>query len=261
VAHNASVFSRKDFDELSTFVQDFGVKGLLWIKVGENGAIDSPAKKFLSEQEVKQLLTQTQAVAGDVIFIIASTWAETCKALGALRLKLVERLKIAAKNPFEILWVVDFPLLEWNEEEKRFQACHHPFTSPRPSDLEKLSTHPGEVKARAYDLVLNGTEIGGGSIRIHQEEVQEKVFQTLGIQKDEAHLRFGFLLSALKFSAPPHGGIALGLDRLTAVLLGLDSIREVIAFPKTQKGLCLMSEAPSQVSDKQLKEAHIQIKK
>ena len=256
----AGKFSRKDFDDLTNFVKDFGAQGLVWFKVGDNGSVESPIKKFLSDTEVKQLLEKTKATSGDAIFMIAAPWLVTCRALGALRLELVRRLQITPKNQFELLWVVDFPLFEWNEDEKRYQACHHPFTSPRKEDLDLIESNPAEAKARAYDLVLNGTEIGGGSIRIYQEQVQEKMFAALGISKEEAKSRFGFLLEALQFGAPPHGGIALGLDRLTAVILGLESIREVIAFPKTQKGICPLVNAPSGVSAQQLKELNLSVR-
>ena len=173
---------------------------------------------------------------------------------------MAERLNLARRDEFKFLWVVDFPLFEWNDEEKRFDSLHHPFTAPKPEDLKHFDSEPLTIRARAYDLVLNGTEIGGGRIRIHQRDVQNQVFRALGISQAEAQEKFGFLLDALAYGAPPHGGIALGLDRLCAILAGVDSIREVIAFPKTQKGVCLMTEAPSKVYPKQLKELSIQVK-
>jgi len=260
LAKGATHFSRKDFDDLTQFVQGYGAKGLVWMKVGESGAVDSPIKKFLSDTEVKSLLDLSGAKAGDVIFIVAGPWRESCQSLGALRLRLQKQLNVAHEKEFDLHWVVDFPMLDWDEEEKRFVALHHPFTSPKIEDVEKLDKDPSQVKARAYDLILNGSEVGGGSIRIHDEAMQEKVFKVLGIGKEEAHEKFGFLLHALKFGAPPHGGIAIGLDRLVAVLLGLDSIRDVIAFPKTQKGTCLLVDAPSTVTAKQLKELGLVVK-
>ncbi len=254
-------FSRGDFDELTTYVQGFGAKGLVWLKVLDT-SFESPVAKFISEDQQKKLRDQFQAKAGDTLFLIADQWQSTCTALGALRTKLASLLGLTEKsNELNLSWVVDFPLFSWNEDEKCIDAVHHPFTSPQEADLAHLEKEPLKVKARAYDIILNGTEVGGGSIRIHQETVQKKVFQTLGITDQEAEEKFGFLLKALRYGAPPHGGIAIGLDRLCALLAGKDSIREVIAFPKTQKGACPLTDAPSQVSAKQLKELHLTIVK
>lgn len=254
-------FSRKELDDLTEFAKSAGAKGLAWLKVKNagSGELESPIAKFLTPDEAKSLVQTFQLKDGDTLFLMCEPWELCCNILGELRKKLANLLNLIPKGEFKLLWVTDFPLLEWNDEEKRWQARHHPFTSPKAADLKLLDSEPGKAKARAYDLVLNGTEVGGGSIRIHSEAAQEKMFSILGIKKEDAEVKFGFLLKALKFGAPPHGGIAIGLDRLTALLLGLDSIRETIAFPKTQKGTCPMTDAPSQVTDKQLKEVRIKV--
>ena len=252
-------FSRSDFDELTAYVHGFGAEGLVWFKVSES-SMESPVAKFLNEDQQKRMKDQFQAKAGDTLFLIADQWLSACAALGALRTKLAGTLKLTEHSEeFNLSWVVDFPLFQWNEEEKTIDAVHHPFTAPQEADMVHLEKEPLKVKARAYDLVLNGTEVGGGSIRIHQETVQKKVFQILGITNAEAEEKFGFLLKALRFGAPPHGGIAIGLDRLCAILAGKDSIREVIAFPKTQRGTCPLTDAPSKVYPKQLKELHLNL--
>jgi aspartyl-tRNA synthetase len=252
--------SRKDFDDLTQWIQDFGAKGLAWFKVTSSHHVESPIEKFFVPTAMTQLLKLFEAKANDVLFLVASDDHTSAVALGALRVRLAEDYHQIPHDRLEVLWVVDFPLLEWSEEEKRFQALHHPFTSPHLEDIPLLETDPSRVRARAYDLVLNGSEIGGGSIRIHQREIQEKVFRALQIGPEEAKDKFGFLLTALSFGAPPHGGLAIGLDRFVALLLERESIREVIAFPKTQKGTCLMTEAPSHVTPNQLKELGLSIK-
>ncbi len=252
--------SRKDFDELTQWLQDFGAKGLAWFKVKGAKEVESPIKKFFDEDKIAKLIQAMQAKEGDILFMVASDPKTSAIALGALRVRLAEDYDLIPPDRFEMLWVVDFPLFEWNEDEKRFDALHHPFTSPHPDDVGLLETEPANVRARAYDLVLNGTEIGGGSIRIHRREIQEKVFKALHIGPEEAQDKFGFLMSALSYGAPPHGGLAIGLDRFVTLILNRSSIRDVIAFPKTQKGTCLMTEAPSAVSEKQLKELHIRVK-
>ena len=254
-------FSRSEFDELTEFAKSFGAKGLIWIKIkNANGReVESPIAKFLSPDEISGLIKTFELKDGDTLFLVSGAWEPACIILGELRKHLAARLQLIPKNEFRFLWVTNFPLLEWSEDEKRWQARHHPFTSPKEADLELLERDPGHVQSRAYDVVLNGTEIGGGSIRIHSEKVQQKMFQILGIAREDAEIKFGFLLKALKFGAPPHGGIAVGLDRLTTMLLGLDSIRDVIAFPKTQKGTCPMTEAPSPVTEKQLKELNLKV--
>lgn len=251
--------SRKDFDDLTRYVGELGAKGLVWFKIKRGDEVDSPVAKFFEPERISRIVKAFGARAGDAIFIVADEDLKASNLLGALRLHVGQTFLLPSRGGFELCWVTDFPLFEWSEEEKRYVALHHPFTSPKQADVSLLEMAPGKVKARAYDLVLNGTEIGGGSIRIHQREIQERIFKALKLGAKEAEEKFGFLLKALGFGAPPHGGIALGLDRLVALLCGKDSIREVIAFPKTQKGTCLMTEAPATVSAKQLKELHIRL--
>lgn len=251
-------FTRKDLDELIQKAKDCGAQGLAWFKI--QAEIESPIRKFFSDVHMKDLVREAGAEPGSLVLVVAGEWHSSCVALGSLRLHLAERLQMIGRDQLALAWVVDFPLFEWNDEEKRIQACHHPFTSPQARDLDLLEKEPLKVRARAYDLIFNGAEAGGGSVRIHRRDVQKKVFEMLGIGTQEAEEKFGFLLQALEYGAPPHGGIALGLDRLTALLLGLDSIREVIAFPKTQKGICPLSQAPSPVSAKQIKELHLAVK-
>ena len=253
-------FSRKDIDDLTAFVGVYGAKGLAWIKVAETGALESQITKFFTEAELAALKAKAALEPGDIIFMIATNWQTTCEALGALRVNIAKRFGLLDPQKFELCWVVDFPLMLWDEEEKRYVALHHPFTAPKASDRALLEAEPAKARAQAYDLVLNGTEIGGGSVRIHEEALQEKIFSLLGISKEDAEVKFGFLLRALTYGAPPHAGIALGLDRLVAILLGLDSIRDVIAFPKTQKGTCPLTDAPSAVEEKQLEELSLRIR-
>ncbi len=253
--------SRSEIDALTEFVKKLGAKGLAWIKWTEAGP-DSNIVKFFSESDLKKVQEKTKAKAGDLLLFGAGPWKSVVNVLGSLRLELSRRFKLipASKDPlFKFCWVVDFPLLEWDGEDKRWNAMHHPFTSPKPEDLQYLESDPGKVRARAYDVVLNGTELGGGSIRIHQRAVQSRLFTALGISEESAKEKFGFLLDALAFGAPPHGGIALGLDRMVAIFLGDDSIRDTIAFPKTQKGTDLMSGAPSAAAPKQLQEVHLKL--
>ncbi len=251
-------FSRKEIDDLTEFVSIYGAKGLAWIKVKEN-ELQSPIVKFFTKDEMDKILKALDAKVGDLLFFVADKPKVVYDSLGALRLEIAKKLKLADENEFNFTWVTDFPLFEFNEDENRFEAMHHPFTSPIEDDLQYLNSDPARVKARAYDITLNGVEIGGGSIRIHRSDVQEKMFRALNISDEDAKIKFGFLIDALKFGAPPHGGIALGLDRIMTLILKEESIRDVIAFPKTQKGVCMLTDAPSDVEIKQLNELSIRV--
>ncbi len=256
--------SRKDIDEYTKFVGIYGAKGLAYIKVNElakgREGLQSPILKFLPDEAVDAIIERTAAEDGDLVFFGADKAKVVNEALGALRVKLGEDLDLM-QGDWEPLWVVDFPMFEWDEGGKRWQALHHPFTSPKESDLELLESDPGNCYSRAYDMVLNGTELGGGSMRIYREHVQKKVFKALGISDEEAEEKFGFLLDALKYGCPPHGGIAFGLDRLVMLISGASSIRDVMAFPKTQSASCLLTQAPSAVNEAQLRELHIKLRK
>jgi aspartyl-tRNA synthetase len=249
-------FSRKDLDDLTEFAGRFGARGMAWIKVKED-EWQSPITKFFSEEEIAAMAQALDAQPGDLILFGADKAKTVHQVLSELRLELARRLGLAREGSYNFLWVTDFPLLEYDEEQKRYTAVHHPFTAPVEDQLALLEAHPGEVKSRAYDLVLNGNEIGGGSIRIHSPAMQKTVFQALGIEAEEAQEKFGFLLRALELGAPPHGGIAFGVDRLMMLLTGSSSIRDVIAFPKTQKATCPLTDAPSSVTRKQLTELHL----
>ena len=255
-----SQLTRQQIDGYTDYVRQFGAGGLAYIKVNTAAAgrdgLQSPILKFLPDEVISALVQRTEVSDGDLLFFGADTEQVVNDALGALRVRLGHDLG-QVENGWQPLWVVDFPLVERDRESGRWQSTHHPFTAPRDEDVELLEHDPGAVRARAYDMVLNGTEIGGGSIRIHRPELQESVFQTLGIDRDEARHKFGFLLEALRYGAPPHGGIAFGLDRIVSMMAGEDSIREVIAFPKTQKSACLMTEAPSSIESDQLRELGI----
>jgi len=253
-------FSRKEIDELTKLVSVFNAKGLAWIKIREN-ELQSPIVKFFKKEHLDEILKRLDAKVGDIVFFVADKKEIVYSALGALRVELAKRLNLADKDEFNFTWVVDFPLFEYNEDEKRWDAMHHPFTSPKIEDIELLEEHPELVKARAYDITLNGTEIGGGSIRIHNSELQKKIFKLLNISDEQARLKFGFLIDALKYGAPPHGGLAIGFDRLVTLILKEESIREVIAFPKTQKGVCPLTIAPNEVDQKQLDELALKIVK
>jgi aspartyl-tRNA synthetase len=255
-------FSRKDFDDLTKWLQqDFGAKGLAWLKVTGSDTAESPIQKFFDAARIAKVIQTCGAKPGDIIFIVADKFRAAVTALGALRCMFADKYKMIPEGKFELLWVVDFPLFEWNEEEKRCDACHHPFTSPKPEDVPLLEKEPLKARARAYDLIINGTETGGGSIRIHDQAVQSQIFKLLNFTPEQAEAQFGFLLKALTFGAPPHGGLAIGVDRLITLLMDRDSIREVIAFPKTQKGTCLMTDAPSPATERQLKELNLDAKR
>jgi aspartyl-tRNA synthetase len=254
---------RSQIDDYTAFVARYGAKGLAYVKVNETAkgrdGLQSPIVKFLGDEAVKGILARTGAQDGDLIFFGADSAKVVCDALGALRIKVGQDQKLVEPG-WRLLWVTDFPMFEWDPDEKRWMAMHHPFTSPVNPDPEALRNKPGEAIAKAYDMVLNGTELGGGSVRIHRQEMQSTVFGLLGIAAEEAVKKFGFLLDALKFGAPPHGGIAFGLDRLAMLMAGADSIREVIAFPKTQTAADPMTDAPTEVSEAQLKELHIRVR-
>ncbi len=255
-ARGCATFSRKDLDDLTEYASRFGARGMAWIKIRENDW-QSPITKFFSDDEIRAMGDALDARPGDLILFGADRTDIVHQVLAELRLELARRLELTDDSAFEFLWITDFPLLEYDHDQKRHTAVHHPFTAPREEDLGLLATDPGKVRSRAYDLVLNGNEIGGGSIRIHDKQVQEQVFQALGIGEEEAREKFGFLLRALELGAPPHGGIAFGVDRLMMLLTGSSSIRDVIAFPKTQKATCPLTEAPAPVSRKQLTELYL----
>lgn len=251
-------FSRREIDSLVEFVKTYKAKGMAWIVVGEN-ELKSAITKFFTEDEVKALLERTEAKPGDLICFVADSDQVVYDSLGALRLELARKLDLLDKNEFKFLWVTEFPLLEYDEEEKRWVAKHHPFTSPMDEDIEYMDTDPGRVRAKAYDIVLNGTELGGGSIRIHMQDLQSKMFKLLGFTEEEAWAKFGYLLEAFKYGVPPHGGLAYGLDRMIMLMAGKNSIRDVIAFPKVQNASDPMTNAPDTVDLKQLKELHIKV--
>ncbi len=257
-AEQAANLSRKDLDALKDFVAIYGAKGLAWARLGASDWT-SPIFKFLQPSEVDEINKAMAAKEGDVIFFVADTVKVVNDSLGNLRLHLAKKLNLIDPEKLAFTWITEFPLMEYSESEKRFVSTHHPFTSPFLEDLPLLTTDPGKVRARAYDLVLNGSEIGGGSIRIHRKDVQAQVFNVLGLSEEEAKLKFGFLLDALEYGTPPHGGLAFGLDRLTMIMTKSESIRDVIAFPKTQKAACLLSDAPSKVSIEQLMELSLKI--
>ncbi len=249
-------FSRKALDALGEFVKTYRAKGLIWMNDKPEG-LASPILKFLTEEEIAAIREKANLETGDVLFIVADADKTVFASLGALRLRLGDQLGLIPKDRFNLLWVTEFPQFEWSEEENRFMAMHHPFTSPMDEDVDKIETDPASVRAKAYDIVLNGVEIGGGSIRIHSRELQKRMFRALGFTDEQAEYRFGFLTDAFRFGPPPHGGIAYGLDRLAMLICGASSIRDVIAFPKVQNASCPMTGAPDFVDDIQLKELHI----
>lgn len=259
VPGGASRFSRKELDALGEFVKAFKAKGLAWMTLGEQG-VKSPFLKFLSEEKLADLKARMQAETGDALFFVADKNAVVFQALGQLRLEIARRLDLIDKNRYDLFWVTEFPLLEWDEEEQRFVAMHHPFTSPMDEDVPLMESDPGAVRAKAYDLVLNGVEMGSGSIRIHDPNVQEKMFNMIGFTHEEAWKRFGFMLEAFKFGVPPHGGFAFGVDRLMMILTGAQSLRDVLAFPKASNGSCLMMDTPSAVQADQLELLGIELR-
>ena len=259
VAPGCASYTRNQIDGLTNFAKGLGAKGLVWFKVNENG-IDSPTTKFLSDEEKQNLVKELHAKPNDLIIILAGEKKSTLNQMGALRLEMAKRLElIKQESSPSLLWVTDFPLFEYDEETKRYYAMHHPFTSPAIEEVDFLEKDPGKIKAQAYDLVLNGNEIAGGSLRIHNSELQSRMFKALGISDDEAKQKFGFLMNAFKYGAPPHGGIAFGFDRMVMLFAGVESIRDTIAFPKTASAVSLMDECPSSVNDEQLKELHIKL--
>lgn len=262
-APQCAVYTRKQLDELTEFVKrpQIGAKGLVYVRYNEDGTLKSSVDKFYTEEDLKVWAKTCQAKPGDLILILVGPKNKTLPQLCELRLKMGNRLGLRDKNVFKPLWVVDFPLLEWDEATQRFYAMHHPFTSPNPEDIDMMETNPGAVRANAYDMVINGTEVGGGSIRIHNTELQSRMFKCLGFTKEEAENQFGFLLNAFKYGAPPHGGIAFGFDRLVSIFAGLDSIRDTIAFPKNNSGRDVMIDSPAEISEEQFKELGIKINK
>ncbi len=254
-------YTRKQLDELIEFVKrpQIGAKGLVYVRYNEDGTLKSSVDKFYTEEDLKAWADACQAQPGDLLLILCGAKKTTLPQLCELRLEMGNRLGLRDKDVFKPLWVVDFPLLEWDEETQRFYAMHHPFTSPNPEDVDKMESDPGAVRANAYDMVINGVEVGGGSIRIHETGLQQRMFDCLGFTKEQAEAQFGFLLNAFKYGAPPHGGIAFGFDRLVSMFAGLDSIRDTIAFPKNNSGRDVMLDSPSEISDEQMKELAIQV--
>ncbi len=258
-AKGQGTMPRKKIDALVAFVKDYGAKGLAYIAIQPDGSIKSSFAKFMKDEEMQALISAMKGEPGDLLLFAADKNKIVYASLGALRLELADKMGLLDKNQYNFLWVTEFPLLEWSDEENRFQAMHHPFTMPMEEDLQYIDTDPGRVRAKAYDIVLNGTEIGGGSVRIHQDDIQEKMFEALGFTKERAHEQFGFLLDAFKYGVPPHAGLAYGLDRLIMLMAKVDSIRDVIAFPKVKDASCLLTNAPDTVDEKQLEELGIRV--
>ena len=258
-AKGQGAMPRKKIDKLVEFAKGYGAKGIAYIAIGEDGTVKSSFAKFMKEEEMQALIQAMKGENGDLLLLAADKTKLVWDVLGALRLELAKQMDLLDKNEYRFVWITEFPLLEWSEEDERFTAMHHPFTMPMEEDLQYIDTEPGRVRAKAYDIVLNGNEIGGGSVRIFQDDVQEKMFEALGFTKEEAQKQFGFLLDAFKYGVPPHAGLAYGLDRLVMLMAKVDSIRDVIAFPKVKDASCLMSEAPDIVDEKQLEELGIAI--
>ena len=251
---------RKKIDKLTGFVKDYGAKGLAYIAIQEDGSVKSSFAKFLSEEQMSALVKAMDGEPGDLLLFAADKNKVVWDSLGALRVELAKQLELLDKNEYRFVWITEFPLLEWSEEQGRFVAMHHPFTMPMEEDLAFIDSDPGKVRAKAYDIVLNGNEIGGGSVRIHQNDIQEKMFEVLGFTREQAYSQFGFLLDAFKYGVPPHAGLAYGLDRLVMLMAGEDSIRDVIAFPKVKDASCLMTEAPTPADEKQLEELGLSVR-
>lgn len=258
-AKGQGAMPRKKIDKLVSFAKDYGAKGLAYLAVNEDGTYKSSFAKCMTEEELAALVEKMGGEPGDLLLFAADKNKVVWDVLGALRLELARQLELLDKNRYNFLWVTEFPLLEWSDEENRFMAMHHPFTMPMEEDWDKIDSDPGAVRAKAYDIVLNGTELGGGSVRIHQDDIQEKMLEVLGFTKEQAHEQFGFLLDAFKYGVPPHAGLAYGLDRMVMLMMQCDSIRDVIAFPKVKDASCLMSHAPSPVDEKQLEELGIEV--
>ena len=258
-AKGQGAMPRKKIDALVEFAKTYGAKGLAYIAINEDGTYKSSFTKFMTEEEMNNIVAALSGEPGDLLLFAADKNKVVWDTLGALRCHLADQMGLLDKNVFEFVWITEFPLLEWSDEQNRFTAMHHPFTMPMEEDLAIIDTDPGRVRAKAYDIVLNGNEIGGGSVRIHQDDIQEKMFECLGFTKEQAYERFGFLLDAFKYGVPPHAGLAYGLDRLVMLMAKQDSIRDVIAFPKVKDASCLMTNAPDYVDEAQLKELGIDI--
>lgn len=250
---------RKKIDKLTAFVKDYGAKGLAYIALQEDGTVKSSFAKFMTDEQMDALVKAMDGEPGDLLLFAADKNKVVWDSLGALRVELAKQLELLDKNEYRFVWITEFPLLEWSEEQNRFVAMHHPFTMPMEEDIQYIESDPGRVRAKAYDIVLNGNEIGGGSVRIFQDDIQEMMFKALGFTKEQAYSQFGFLLDAFKYGVPPHAGLAYGLDRLVMLMAKQDSIRDVIAFPKIKDASCLMTEAPTPASEKQLEELSLAV--
>jgi aspartyl-tRNA synthetase len=261
-AEQAAVFTRKQLDALTDWVKrpQIGAKGLVYLRCNEDGTFKSSVDKFYSEEELAKWAEKANAKAGDLLLVLSGDLEKVRKQMNELRLHMGNELGLRNPNEFAPLWVLDFPLLEWDEDSNRYHAMHHPFTSPKPEDMHLIQTEPGKVRANAYDLAMNGVELGGGSIRIHDRDLQSRMFDLLGFSKEEAQAQFGFLMNAFEFGAPPHGGLAFGLDRLVSILGGQETIRDFIAFPKNNSGRDVMIDAPSTIDEAQLQELHIKLR-
>ena len=262
MAPGCAGYARKQLDQLTEWVKrpQIGAKGMMWVKREADGSFKSSVGKFFTDEQLAAWAERAAMNPGDLMLILAGDTAKTRKALGELRLEMGSRLGLRDPQKFSCLWVIDFPLFEWDDETQRYYAMHHPFTSPNPDDIDKLDSDTGSVRATAYDMVVNGTELGGGSIRIHDSKLQDKMFRLLGLSEEEAQYKFGFLMNAFKYGAPPHGGLAFGFDRWVSILAGLDSIRDTIAFPKNNSGRDMMIDAPSEIDQSQLDELHIDLR-